>query len=152
MKQSPEMQKLDQMLRSSRLVDGGFMGNDHRSVNEVIEEDIAFLEKAGVTPKRIAERMQEITDQATRSLGVEVFISEKLSARVEEAKGSLVCPWPHAGKFAKRVTIVTDRDTGDSIQFSDLGIHLISEHVFFQGKGSRFRLEPKQLLDIMFQT
>ena len=44
MKQSPDMQKLEQMLRSSVLVAGGFMGNDVRVVTEIIEADADLLD------------------------------------------------------------------------------------------------------------
>ena len=66
MKQSPDMKKLEQMLRSSVLVVGGFMGNDPRPVTEVIDEDAAILARLDVTAEQVAARMQEITDAAVK--------------------------------------------------------------------------------------
>ena len=40
MKQPPDMQKLEEILRSSNLVAGGFMGIDRRSISEIIDDDI----------------------------------------------------------------------------------------------------------------
>jgi len=45
MKMSPQDKKLDAMLRSSQLVAGGFMGDDARSVSEIIEADRVRDEK-----------------------------------------------------------------------------------------------------------
>ena len=102
------------------------------------------------TIKQIADRMHQITEKAIPALGNPVDIDGKLQARVDEAKGRLVCPWPHPGQFDKRVTIVKQIQTGQSIQWSDLNIHLIEEHGFFEGKGSAFRIEPDELMKIIF--
>ena len=149
MKQPPDMIKLEEVLRSSRLVDGGFMGRDRRTAGEVVDADDALLQKAGANRKRLADRMQEITDMAIKGFGTQVVIDQRLSAKVDEAKGAVVCPWPHTGNFAKRVTTVTQRDTGKSIRWSDLSIHMIREHGFFEGDGSSFRLEPNELPEML---
>ncbi len=58
MKESPQTRKLEQMLRSSKLVAGGFMGTDSRSVAEIIEADASELSELDYTTKQIASRMQ----------------------------------------------------------------------------------------------
>jgi hypothetical protein len=149
-KESPQMKKLEEVLRSSRLVSGGFMGNDMRSISEVIDSDLAKVSKSGFTIEEIGERMQEITNTAIAALGNFVEIDKKLQARVDEAKGWLVCPWPHPARFAKRVTILRNIETGRTIKWSDLNIHLIAEHAFFEGRGSDFRIEPEELIKTIF--
>jgi hypothetical protein len=149
MKQSREMEKLESMLRSSQLVAGGFLGDDSRNVSEVIEADRLALEKAGVTAGEVAKQMRKITDVAKKELGRRVMVGDKLQAWVEEAKGVLVCPWPHSGGFAKRITMVRDVETGESVTWSDLNIHLIEEHSFFEGKGSALRLCPGKLIKLI---
>jgi hypothetical protein len=62
----------------------------------------------------------------------------------------LVCPWPHPARFAKRVTTIRTAKTGRTIKWSDLNIHLIAEHGFFEGKGSTFRIEPGELIKVIF--
>jgi hypothetical protein len=150
MKESPQMRKLEAVLRSSKLVAGGFMGTDRRSLSEITEADATQLLRLGFTAKQIAARMQEITDIAKTALGNWVDLDDKRRARVDEAKGIIVCPWPHPGRFAKRVTIVDTIDSGGSIHWSDLNIHLIAEHGFFEGKGSNFRIEPEILIKTIF--
>ncbi|MHC4744202.1 MAG: hypothetical protein ACYS8Z_19975 [Planctomycetota bacterium] len=150
MKESPDNQKLEELLRSSRLAAGGFMGDDTRSVFEVIDADAAALCGLGFTAEQLAERMQEITKIATAGLGIWVQVGERLEAKVDEVKGFLTCPWPHPGQFAKRITQLRVIETGQSISWSDLNIHLIAEHGFFEGKGSMFRIEPTELAAIIF--
>ena len=145
MKESPENQKLEQLLRLSRLVAGGFMGSDTRSISEVIDADSAELARLGFTQEQLAERMQQITKLAIPGLGTWVRVDDTKEAAVQEAKGSLVCPWPHPGRYAKRITTVRNVQSGECISFSDLNTHLIGRHGFFGGRGSMFRIEPKQV-------
>lgn len=150
MKESPQAQKLEEVLRSSKLVAGGFMGNDPRSFSEIIDADMAALSRLGFTIEQIITRMQEITDKAISRLGNWVRIDQQRQAKVDEAKGWLICPWPHTGRFVKRVTTAKLIKSAKSIQWSDLNIHLIAEHGFFEGKGSAFRIEPKELINSIF--
>lgn len=126
------------------------MGHDARSVREVIDADAGELSRLGLTKEQIAERMREITEVAISGLGSWVPVGDGLEGKVDEAKGWLICPWPHKGKLAKRITVVKVIKTGESIRWSDLNIHLISEHGFFEGKGSDFRIEPRKLTRIIF--
>jgi len=150
MKESPQNKKLEDLLRSSRLAAGGFMGDDPRTVCEIIDADARSLAALGLTKEEIADRMRQITDIAKFGLGTWMQIEKHLSAMADEARGCLVCPWPHPGTFPKRITTVRVIETGASIRWSDLNIHLISEHGFFEGKGSDFRIEPIELVKVLF--
>jgi hypothetical protein len=150
MKQSPDIKKLEDILRSSKLSSVGFIGNDHRTVGEIIDADLAVLSELGYPPKDIAAKLQEVTDIAVKTLGNWAKITENTQAMVAEAKGRIPCPWPHAGNFAKRVTVLRDINTSEEIKWSDLNIHLIAEHSFFEGKGSEFRIEPAQVVAMLF--
>jgi hypothetical protein len=150
MKESPRTKKLEEVLRSSKLVSGGFLGGDQRSIHEIIDSDLAEVSRSGVTTGEIAARMQAITEKATQGLGCQVAIDKQRRAHVDEAKGSLVCPWPHPGRFAKRVTTLMNSETGRMVRWSDLNIHMIEQHGFFEGRGSPFRLEPGELIRMLF--
>ncbi len=152
MKQSPRDKKLEEMLRSTRLVAGGFMGTDPRHPVEVIEHDLAVLEDLGVTTGQLAQYMRELTELAKPRLGT--WIDDtfgKLRVKSEDFKGVLVCPWPHPGFYEKRITTAEHLRTGKQISWTDLNIHMIEEHGFFEGKGAFFRIEPKEIVDILFE-
>ena len=150
MKQSPEMQKIEEMLRSSRLVAGGFLGPDPRSLVEIIESDLSELEGLGYTTRQIAERMRELTGLSRPRFGGFVSVGETLQVATEEHRGTVVCPWPHLATFQKTETVAKQLDIGQEIRWSSLSIHLIESHHFFQGKGSHFRLEPSMIIRIIF--
>ena len=151
MKRSPYDENLERMLRSSKLVAGGFMGSDSRTALEVIEADTAELEQLGVSTQQVAARMRELTLQARPALGNWIEIEDKYRLKSEDYKGSLICPWPHVGRYEKRLTSCRRLDTEEEIVWTDLNIHLIDAHGFFEGKGSSFRLEPRPLVRILFK-
>ena len=62
MKRSPEAKRLEEVLRCSRIVAGGFLGIDTRILEEIIEADAAELTRLGTTAQRLAARMREITE------------------------------------------------------------------------------------------
>ena len=126
------------------------MGEDQRRVFEVIDADAMVLAGLDVTQEQVAERMRHMTDIAKPGLGTWVRIDENVEAMVDEARGRLVCPWPHPGTFPKRITTLRVIETGLRIRWSDLNIHLIDEHGFFEGKGSHFRIEPEELVRFIF--
>jgi len=150
MKESPQSNNLEQILRSSKMAAGGFMGSDSRSFAEIIDADAYEVSKLGYTAQQLSARMQEITVTATRGLGTWVKVDDTHQAMVEEARGSIACPWPHLRRFVKRVTTVRRLDSDQTISWTDLNIHLIAEHGFFEGRGSAFRIEPGKLTKVIF--
>lgn len=150
MKQPPEDKKLEEILRSSKIVAAGFMGDDIRTVEEIINADAVTLRELGKTCKQVAERMQILTDAGQKGLGTAIIIGKNLEVSVNDNRGQIVCPWPHPGRYFKTATTARRLDTAKSVQWSDLSIHFIAEHGFLQGIGSAFRLEPKQLIEVIF--
>jgi hypothetical protein len=150
MKKSPDTQKLEQILRSPAFSSAGFMGTDTRSPAEIIDADLADVARLGYTSQQIAERMQQITSKAKEGLGNWVTIDDARRAMIIEAKGRIPCPWPHAGNFAKRVTTLRNIKTCREVFWSDLNMHLVAEHNFFEGRGSAFRIEPKEIIRVLF--
>mgnify|MGYP000950565035 CR=1 FL=1 len=150
MKQSPQTKKLEEMMRSSKIVSGGFLGSDQRQLSEIIDADIAEVQKAGRSIAQVVERMTELTAKANELFENWVQINDNLQVMSREYKGKIICPWPHAGTFDKRVTTAKRMDCDKEICWTDLNIHMIAEHGFFEGKGVAFRVDPKELIDIIF--
>lgn len=150
MKRSPDMQRLEELLRSGQLVEGGFLGDDPRPVEEIIEADAAELERRGLTAAALGRRMAEVTEAARPGLGTFVDVDQHLQAAVDDNRGQIVCPFPGEARVFKTVTTARRRDADRQVRYSDLCTHMIAEHGFFQGQGSRFRLEPGVLADVLF--
>jgi hypothetical protein len=150
MKKSPQEKKLENMLKSSKFSSSGFMGTDRRNLWEIIEEDAAQVARSGKTMEELASRMQYITNAGVEGLGEWVEIDPKLRVMVDDNRGVVPCPWPHHARCLKRITTVNNSETGTSLRWSELNIHLIKEHGFFEGIGSPFRIEPSVLILTIF--
>ena len=150
MKKSPQEEKLEKLLRSSKFSASSFLGTDRRSVWEIIDEDAAVVAKSGKTMEEVAARMQHITDLGQRGLGDWVETGKHLRVMVDDNRGMIPCPWPHRVRCLKRVTTVHHTASNAQIRWSDLNIHLVKNHGFFEGKGAAFRIEPRILLEVIF--
>jgi hypothetical protein len=152
MKKSPQLQKLEEVLKSTKFSASGFMGNDQRNLWEIIDEDAAAVSKAGKTMEQVASRMQELTDAGADGLGDWIAIGQNLLVMVDDNRGVIPCPWPHHVRCLKRITTVQNTCTNRKLRWSELNVHLIRAHGFFEGKGSPFRLEPLILIQTIFTT
>ncbi|MGD8979348.1 MAG: hypothetical protein PVH23_04705, partial [candidate division WOR-3 bacterium] len=150
MKKSPQEQKLERMLRSSKFSAGGFLGTDKRNLWEIIDTDATAITRAGKTMEEVAMRMQEITEKGKTGLGDWVEVDRGLHVTVNDSRGMIPCPWPHHVRCSKRITTVKHSPTGTVLRWSDLNIHLIKAHGFFEGRGASFRIEPELLLRVLF--
>jgi len=145
-----DVQQLEEVMRSSKLVMGGFLGPDKRRLYDVIEEDLSVVWHLGYSVEDLGQRMQDLTQAGIEGMGCPMLVENKLEVCVEEHKGMNVCPWPHKGVYRKRITTVKRLDSGKTLRWTDLGIHMIRRHGFFEGRGSHYRIEPRELIAVIF--
>jgi hypothetical protein len=150
MKRPPDLKRLDEMLRPSRISAHGFLGRDTRPVEEIIEADAATLARAGRTPQEVASRMREVTQAALAGQETTVRVGDTLDASAFSVRGAMPCPWPHPGRYAKTVTTARRVDSGETVRWSDLNVHMVECHGFFEGIGSPYRVDPEALLRVLF--
>lgn len=144
MKTRPEMQHIERDMEPGRLSLEGYLGNDIRPIEKIIEDDKAELDSLGTTAYDIGRKMRQLTLKGMDELGDPITVGN-FEVEVTEYMGWAGCPFKDNKKSGKRITNITNLRTGESMSWTDVGIHLIRDHGFFQGKGSHFRLEPRQL-------
>jgi len=149
MKQSPEWTRIQERMLPGRLTRDGMLGSDKRSPPEIIDADEATVKRLGVSHEAIARRLRELQTAARERLGDSVVIDEAYELRSEETRGIIPCPFGHPGRFLKCVTFLTHLPTGKKLQWTDLGIHMIETHGFYEGRGSPFRLEPEEVVEVL---
>lgn len=143
MKLSPQEQEQIKLFGPSKFSADGFLGNDTRLPQEIIAEDETMVASLGTTCEKIADILETVCKKAEAVFGDTVEIRPGISAVFHEARGKIPSPFRGDGVFQKGETIVTDSGSGNQFVITRLGIHLIRKHHFFQGRGSRFRIEPK---------
>ncbi|PKK39029.1 hypothetical protein ABB02_01643 [Clostridiaceae bacterium JG1575] len=144
MKVRPEMKSIEEDMQPGRLSLEGYLGEDSRSLETIIREDEEVLKELGTTAKEMGRVMRRITLAGMEAEG-EPIPFDGYEVEVSEYRGWIGCPFKDNRKAGKRITNVTSLETGEHFCWTDIGIHLVRDHGFFQGKGSSFRLDPAAL-------
>ncbi len=144
MKPNPKEQAVLQNLEGGKLAKDGFLGDDPRPHQEIIRDDLAELEAGGITAKQLAKRMAELTEKGLEGLGAPIT-HDGYELVVEEYMGRMACPFRDGRRAAKRSTTARKVQDGTQMVWTDMSVHLIDAHGFFQGIGSPYRLEPLKL-------
>ncbi len=149
MKQSPELELIQKNMMPGALSAHGFIGEDSRNLADIILADLNSLQRIGITQEALADKMQAMTDTGLQGLGRPVSMDKYFEIEVEDYKGEIPCPFKDNVKAKKRHTSVKRLDTGAMIRWTDLNIHMIREHGFFEGYGSPYRLDPAELAQFL---
>jgi hypothetical protein len=135
---------LRQLLGPSESSAEGYLGNDTRSPETIVEEDRQELARLEVSAEKIAKALRDAYIKAERALGNPVKLSATLTIAHEEARGRIPSPFPGDGTFQKGQAKLADASSGQTFLITPLSLHLIEKYGFFQGKGSPYRIEPEQ--------
>lgn len=149
MKQSPELAAVQRQMGPGVITQEGFLGTDRRTLGEILETDDAAVKRLGLTHEDIAWRMRELRAAGASGLGVAVAVGPHFEVTVESVRGKLPCPFGHRGLHEKTSTAVCNTRLGEQVVFSDLSIHLIEAHGFYEGCGAFFRLDPAVLVRVI---
>ena len=150
MKQDKRFDEIENLMKPGVITVSGFLGNDRRRLQDIIESDGISVTMLGLTHGGIAARMQEFREAGGRGMGYSgVEYQNHFTVETDAAMGRISCPFRHAGRYPKVVTRVINKRLNRSIEFSDLTIHMIEHHGFYGGKGSVYRCDPEDIAVIL---
>ncbi len=149
MKIGPELQAVIDRMAPGALCRDGFLGKDKRTLMDIITADRVAVEALGTSCEILGERLKSILKDAMAAQGRVVQIGENLKAVYTTAMGRIPSPWPGEGVFPKGEIELLDTRTGRKILFTPLSLHMIAQHGFFQGRFSRYRIEPEVLVGML---
>jgi hypothetical protein len=149
MKQTVQMDRIQEKMQPGVYTRDGFLGTDRRKLIDILIEDDEAVKRMDLTHQRIAERMIELRDAGMRGLGEFITLEPHYEVRVISVRGKLPCPFGDPGIFPKTNTVVRNTDLDREVTFTDLHIHMVGSHGFYEGKGSPFRLEPAALATVL---
>lgn len=149
MRQTPEFMQIQENMQPGTLSAHGFLGDDTRNIKDIIEEDNKNILSLDLTHSDIADRMQYFTDIAINELGNSTLIDDDFIVTVDDHRGTLSCPFRDNFKAVKRNTRLENIKLGKTVFWSDLNIHMIREHGFYEGKGSFFWIDTKEIAKIL---
>jgi len=149
MKQTPEMTRIQEQMRPGRLTRDGFLGTDPRNLADILADDDARVARLGLTHEAVARRMAELRDAGAGGLGDLVDVAPHFEVKVDSVRGKLPSPFGDAGLVQKRNTTVRNSALDSEITYTDMNIHMIEAHGFYEGRGSPFRMDPGTLAEVL---
>ncbi|HUU43517.1 MAG TPA: hypothetical protein VMX57_07040 [Planctomycetota bacterium] len=151
MKHSPDIQRVIDRMKPGVLSLHGFLGSDRRELEEILDTDASTVTGLGTTHRALADALRRALEKARDAFGSTARVDDRLTARLLEVKGRIPCPWGD-GSFAKGEVVLTDVPTGERMCFTPLSVHLVAKHGFYNGRGSRWRVEPADVLRLFRLT
>lgn len=151
MKETPEDKSLEDRLGASKFSGEGFLGTDHRTVDQIVADDLRTLDRLGVSKAQLVAALRGIFEQARDALGGEVAVRPGITAVAHESMGRIPSPFRGDGVFEKGDVVVA-ASSGEGFILTSLGLALIEKHGFFQGRGSRYRIDPAQAVALLGLT
>ena len=143
MKETPEDKALEERMGASKFSGEGFLGTDHRTVDQIVAADLRALNEIGVAKDQLLGALRGIFEKARAELGGEIEVRPGVVAVAHESMGRIPSPFRGDGVFEKGDVVVAAR-SGEGFILTALGLALIEKHDFFQGHGSRYRIDPER--------
>jgi hypothetical protein len=129
------------------------------SLAEVLANDARTLAALGVTAEQVGQRLAELLESGAKSDWFWPLRTGEYKVEMRRRRGFITCPWaldelepcvvgqlspPTANQF-----LIQHRGSRQRLEGFELSIHLIRDHAFFGGPGSRFRIEPQRAVAVL---
>lgn len=138
----PRMARIEEQLRH-----GNYLRGDERPLQRILDDDEAEIVHLGMDLEAVTDKMRHLFEQGRKALGDSVVVDDAYEVTVLEYRGTTPSPWMDQYSSPKAVVEARNVRTGRTLRFSLLSLHLIRNYGFFQGKGSPFRIEPRDLYE-----
>ncbi len=149
MKQSVQLARIQEQMKPGVITLDGFLGTDERNLIDILVEDDGVVRRSGRTHQDISARMQYFRDAGLDGLGEFMSLDDHFEVRVDSVRGKLPSPFGGPGMYEKINTTVRNTVLGREITYTDMHIHFVRDHGFYEGHGSAYRIEPEDLIMIL---
>jgi hypothetical protein len=149
MKESPQQQDQNRLFKASKFSAEGFLGEDGRPIEEIIADDMRALEATGVSKEELVTALTNAFMKAKDAYGAPADILPGITAAYFESRGRIPSPFRGDGIYEKGEAQIQRQSNGESLIITPLGIAMVAKHGFFQGKGSRYRIDPEKTVRLL---
>ncbi|PKL51274.1 MAG: hypothetical protein CVV42_00040 [Candidatus Riflebacteria bacterium HGW-Riflebacteria-2] len=148
MKQTPELNRIQEKMRPGVLTLKGFLGHDDRKLADILETDHQTIQRLNLDTARIAVCLQDLADRGSDLMEQEVLVDNRYLIKVRDDRGKIPSPWGD-GLFEKGDVDLVDQKTGKTLKWNRLTLRLLEVHGFFGGYGSEYRIDPEAIVEIL---
>jgi hypothetical protein len=137
----------------------GFLSPD-ASLEAQLAEDANRMADSGIEAGALGRRLAELLRAAEGSDWSRPVPVGDHEIEIRKRRGLLTCPWAPGELQACRVGeggattanqfVVSHPASGRQVEGFVLSAHLIRDHAFFGGRGTRVRIEPEDAVAVLF--
>jgi len=148
MKLTPQEKTMLDLFKPGTVSKDGFLGQDSRHVHDIVEADLRSLVRLGLDQNDVADRLSHFIEAGKKGLETTVDLGD-FTVQVQWQRGLILCPFGDKRRLPKLMATVCNKKLDQCIRYSQLNVHMIREHGFFEGEGSPFRLNPAALVHLL---
>jgi hypothetical protein len=145
------IEALEKSMRPGELSVAGFLGKDERLLDIMAEDNRYVVEKRGLTHQELARHLHLIGAVAVKYSARQsqdiTYRGRKFRVSAIRFKGFQESPFEDGTKASCDAT-VTNLANGKTIRYSLLVPYTIERYGFYEGKGTRYRVDPAQVIEV----
>lgn len=141
------IEDLEAHMKPGRDSMAGFLGEDE-SLLEVLAQDNDFVLSHGLTHQELAKQLKFAEEVRQRGLGNEFeYNGRRYHIKVMQTRGYQRSPFDDGTKTDSDIRI-TNLTNGATLRCSCLLKDMIERYGFYEGRGTGYRLEPADILEV----
>ncbi len=138
---------LESSMRPGKLSKAGFLGDKERLL-EIMAADNDWVVKAGLTHQEIARHLRVLSAVSRAESEPFVYRGTRFRAKLIQFDGFQESPFNDGTKASDDVGL-ENLDNGEWIRYSLLVPMMIERYGFYEGKGTSYRVDPKQVVKLL---
>jgi len=132
----------------------GFLGPEEKLVDVLVADNQLVVEELGLTHQRLAKHLHAMGaigfwQEKHKRGGTEfIYQGRRFKVVVVMWKGYQLSPFMDGTRTAADAT-VQNLDNGKKLGYSLLVPHMIERYGFYEGKGTPYRVDPRQVIEVL---
>jgi hypothetical protein len=127
----------------------GFLGPEESFLDVLAEDNRYVVDELGLTHQHLARPLHTMGAVGGYDRDPKEFLyhGRRVRVKVIAHKGSQLSPFSD-DTSTSRDAIVENLDNGKTLKYSLLVPHMIERYGFYEGKGTPYRVEPRQVIEL----
>jgi hypothetical protein len=143
-----KIEDLEKVMRPGKSSTAGFLGPEEKLLEVMAADNDYVLGELGLTHQEIARPLLLLGAIAAKEKGEFTYRGVRLRAERIYFKGYQDTPFEDGTKTSSDI-ILTNVDTGKKLRYSLLVPDMIERYGFYEGHGTRYRVDPKEVTEFL---
>jgi hypothetical protein len=143
--------ELERAMRPGRLSTAGFLGKKERLLDVLAADNRYVVDELGLTHQQLARPLLVLGAVAARDALMEpkevTYQGRRFKVQATRSKVSVSSPFDDGTETNTEAT-VENLDTAKKLTYSLLVPQMIERYGFYEGEGTRFRVDPRKIVEV----